>query len=153
MSRSSHWAIRLLTSELGAASQDTHTNLSAPSMHTYFALLKGLARSMISFITTPVKSAVDTPAGPHEKPFVLRTTFCSFLLFPAQTNVTGYVTFSYSDNSSFKVIFIGLATILYTSHQRSGHSNEVRFYLCGTYPSTENSQSGISSSLTTGTAP
>ena len=63
-------------------------------------------------MTTPVNNAVETPAGPHEKPFDFRTTFCSFLLLPAQTNVIGYVTFSYSDNSSFKVIFSGFATSL-----------------------------------------
>jgi len=65
------------------------TNLSAPSMHTYFALLNGFALSITSLITTPVNNAVDTPAGPHEKPFDLRTTFCSFLLLPAHTSVMG----------------------------------------------------------------
>ena len=73
---------------------DVLTSLSAPSMHTYLAFRKGFARSMISFMTTPVKSAVDTPAGPQENPLLFLTTFCSFRLFPAQTNVIGYVTFS-----------------------------------------------------------
>jgi hypothetical protein len=90
------------------------TSLSAPSMHTYFAFRNGFARSMISFMTTPVKSAVDTPAGPHEKPLLFLTTFCSFRLLPAQTKVMGYVTFSYSSSSCRKVIFSGFATRLRT---------------------------------------
>lgn len=116
------------------------TNLSAPSMHTYLAFLKGLALSTISFITTPVNNAVETPAGPHEKPLDFRTTFCSFRLLPAHTNVIGYVTFSYSDNSSFNVIFNGFATNLSQLSALWPIADKA------TYPSTENSQSGISSS-------
>lgn len=83
-------------------------------MQTYLAFLNGRARSMTSFITTPVNNAVETPAAPHEKPFDFLTTFCSFLRFPAHTRVIGYVTFSYSDNNSLSVIFNGLATNLFS---------------------------------------
>lgn len=67
----------------------------------------------MSFITTPVNSAVETPAGPHEKPLLFLTTFCSFRLLPAQTKVTGYVTFSYSSSNCRRVILRGFATRLY----------------------------------------
>ena len=50
---------------------------------------------MSADIATPVKSAVETPAAPHEKPLLFLTWFCSFLLFPAQTSVTGQVICSY----------------------------------------------------------
>jgi hypothetical protein len=95
------------------------TSLSAPSMQTYLARLKGLARSMMSFITTPVNSAVETPDGPHEKPLLFRTTFCSFRLLPAQTRVMGYVTFSYSSNNCRSVTLNGFATSLWVciSHE------------------------------------
>jgi hypothetical protein len=69
----------------------THTSLSAPSIQTNFAFLKGFARFIISAIIGPVKSAVETPAAPQENPLDFRTWFCSLRLFPAQTMVTGAV--------------------------------------------------------------
>jgi len=78
----------------------------------YFAPRRGFARSSMSFITTPVNNAVDTPAAPHEKPLLFRTTFCSFRLLPAQTRVMGYVTFSYSSSSCRNVIVSGFSTKL-----------------------------------------
>ena len=49
------------------------TNLSAPSIHTYFAFFIGRARLINSAIATPVNKAVETPAAPHENPFVFLT--------------------------------------------------------------------------------
>jgi hypothetical protein len=72
-------------------SMDFYTSLSAPSIQTYFAPLSGLAFLMTSAMLIPVHNAVDTPAAPQEKPLDLRTTFCSFLRFPAQTSVIGHV--------------------------------------------------------------
>lgn len=89
-----------------------HTSWSAPSIHTYFALLFGLAFRMRSAIGTPVKRAVETPADPQENPFDLRTTFCSFRLLPAQTSVTGYVTCWYSDIKSLSESLNGFSTSL-----------------------------------------
>lgn len=60
-------------------------------MHKYFALRTGLALLRISAIMGPVKRAVESPAGPHEKPFDFRTVFCSLRRFPAQTRVIGDV--------------------------------------------------------------
>lgn len=48
-----------------------HTSLSAPSMHTNLARRFGLAFLIKSDIATPVNRAVETPAGPHEKPLLL----------------------------------------------------------------------------------
>ena len=42
-------------------------------MHTYRAVFLGRARFISSDIATPVKSAVETPAGPHEKPLLFLT--------------------------------------------------------------------------------
>lgn len=67
------------------------TNLSAPSMQTYLAFRSGFALRRISAIIGPVHSAVESPAGPHEKPLDFRTVFCSFRLFPAHTRVMGVV--------------------------------------------------------------
>lgn len=64
-------------------------------MQTYFACRSGFALRRISAIIGPVNSAVDKPAGPHEKPFDFRTVFCSLRLFPAQTSVIGAVIWSY----------------------------------------------------------
>jgi hypothetical protein len=60
-------------------------------MQTYLARRSGLALRKISAIIGPVHKAVESPAGPHEKPFDFRTVFCSFRLFPAQTSVIGVV--------------------------------------------------------------
>ena len=65
-------------------------------MHTYLAFLQGRAFFIKSDMATPVKSAVDKPAGPHEKPLLFLTWFCSFLLLPAHTSVMGHVICSYS---------------------------------------------------------
>lgn len=53
-------------------------------------------------IKGPVKSAVDTPAAPHENPLDFRAWFCSFRLLPAQTNVIGAVIWGNSDNICLK---------------------------------------------------
>ena len=111
MCRSIRWAMHSVR-HCTLSTEMRLTSLSAPSMHTYFAFRSGFARSMMSFMTTPVNNAVETPAGPQENPLLFLTTFCSFLLLPAQTRVTGYVTFSYSSSSCRKVIFRGLATRL-----------------------------------------
>ena len=42
-------------------------------MHTYLAFLQGRAFFIKSNMATPVKSAVDTPAGPHENPLLFLT--------------------------------------------------------------------------------
>lgn len=68
-----------------------HTSLSAPSIQTNFAFLKGFARLIISAIIGPVQRAVETPAAPHENPLDFRTWFCSLRLFPAHTMVIGAV--------------------------------------------------------------
>lgn len=60
-------------------------------MQTYFAFRIGLARRMTSAIIGPVNKAVETPAGPQEKPLDFRTWFCSLRRFPAHTKVTGAV--------------------------------------------------------------
>jgi hypothetical protein len=88
------------------------TSLSAPSIHTYFALLSGFALRITSAIMGPVNKAVDRPAGPHEKPFDLRTVFCSFRLFPAQTSVIGAVIWSYFWRTSRKLRTRGFSTSL-----------------------------------------
>lgn len=48
-----------------------HTSLSAPSMQTNLARRFGLAFLIKSDMATPVNKAVETPAGPHEKPLLL----------------------------------------------------------------------------------
>lgn len=88
------------------------TSLSAPSMQTYFAFREGFAILMTSAMITPVKRAVDTPAGPQEKPFDFLTWFCSFLRFPAQTKVIGRVTCSQSAISWRRLNLKGFSTKL-----------------------------------------
>jgi len=68
---------------------------------------------MTSAITTPVNNAVLTPAAPQENPLLFLTMFCSFRRLPAQTSVTGYVTFSQAeDMRSRKVSVNGFSTQL-----------------------------------------
>ncbi len=81
-------------------------------MHTYLAFRRGLALFISSDIATPVNRAVDTPAAPHEKPLLFLTTFCSFLLLPAQTRVIGHVICSYSAMSWRRVNLKGVSTSL-----------------------------------------
>ena len=115
------WLYQSVTTELLGISIKL-TSLSAPSMHTYRAFLFGMAFRITSDIGTPVHTAVETPAAPHEKPLVLRTTFCSFRLFPAQTKVTGYVTCSYSSRRCRSDILNGLLTRLHLfSHDERGN--------------------------------
>ena len=71
-----------------------------------FAFFKTLARSV------PVNNAVDSPAEPHEKPFVFRTVFCSFRRLPAHTSVIGSVICSKSCMRSFRVMVNGFSTSL-----------------------------------------
>lgn len=138
------WSAGMSTRQL----KHRRTSLSAPSMHTYLAPLFNPAFFRISPMATPVHRALETPAAPQEKPFVLRTTFCSFRLLPAQTRVTGHVIWSYSRTRSLNLIVSGFSTSL--SPFRISISNLENV---SSYPSTVNSQSGISSSLTCGTGP
>lgn len=82
-------------------------------MQRYLAPLFMPAFLSTSPIATPVQSALETPAAPQEKPFVFRTTFCSFRLLPAQTRVTGHVICSYSAIRSLSLIVIGFSTKLW----------------------------------------
>lgn len=147
MCHNTRWAEAVISYKQNRLKRKRLTSLSAPSMHTYFAFFSGFARSMMSFKTTPVNSAVERPAAPQEKPLLFLTTFCSFRLFPAHTKVIGYVTFSYSLSSVRRVILNGLATSLRTLAQYCNTTTDFA------YPSTENSQSIHSSSCTSGTAP
>ena len=74
MCRKIPWASRgiLLAKTLGSLTR-FHTSASAPSIHTYRALFLGRALFMTSDMATPVKSAVETPAAPHEKPLLFLT--------------------------------------------------------------------------------
>ena len=101
------------------------TSLSAPSMQTYFPFRKGFAILMTSAMITPVKRAVDTPAGPQEKPFDFLTWFCSFLRFPAQTKVIGRVTWSQSVISWRRLIVMGFSTRL-RQHQTTLLGRRIR---------------------------
>lgn len=92
--------------------ESKHTNLSAPSMHTYLAFLLGRALRIRSAIATPVNNAVETPALPQENPLLFLTWFCSFRRLPAQTNVMGQVFCSYSAMSCRNVRLKGLSTSL-----------------------------------------
>ncbi len=127
---------------------DGRTNLSAPSMHTNLAFLFGRALRIKSAMATPVKSEVETPAAPHENPLLFRTWFCSFLRLPAQTKVMGQVICSYSAESWRRLKVIGLSTSLPNFSQELGFDRRIL-----AYPSMVNCQSGMSASLTSGTAP
>lgn len=74
MCRRIRWASRSfsLADSLGSLS-GFPTSASAPSIHTYRALFLGHAFFINSDMATPVKSAVETPAGPHEKPLLFLT--------------------------------------------------------------------------------
>lgn len=82
-------------------------------MHTYLARRMGFALRKISAIIGPVNRAVESPAAPHEKPFDLRTVFCSFRLLPAQTRVIGAVIWLYFCRISLKFKTMGFSTSLH----------------------------------------
>lgn len=95
-----------------AEKRKARTSLSAPSMQTYFALRRGFALRRMSAIIGPVNRAVDRPAEPHEKPFDLRTMFCSLRRFPAHTSVMGDVIWSNCCRIWRKLRTIGFCTSL-----------------------------------------
>lgn len=120
-------------------------------MHRYFAVRKGRALFRISAIMGPVKRAVESPAGPHEKPFDFRTVFCSLRRLPAQTIVIGDVNWSYCCKICRKLRVKDFSTSLDEPAldiilKTLGTNN-------ATNPSTVISQLGISSSWTRGTDP
>lgn len=81
-------------------------------MQTYLALLIGFALLMTSRIIGPVKRAVERPAAPQEKPFDLRTWFCSLRRLPAHTSVMGAVIWSNSCRICLKSSVMGFSTSL-----------------------------------------
>lgn len=124
------------------------TSLSAPSMQRYLAPRSGFALFMTSARRVPVNKPVERPAEPHEKPFVFRTVFCSFRLFPAHTSVIGSVTCSKLCKRSRNVRINGFSTRLNWVRWRSRClSKQVA------YPSTLTSHDMTLSSRTLGTAP
>lgn len=88
------------------------TSLSAPSMQRYLAPRNGFALRRTLANKVPVKRAVESPAGPHEKPFDFRTVFCSFRRFPAHTKVMGRVICSNCSTICCNVILNGFSTRL-----------------------------------------